>query len=116
MENTVFLWRHKNGPFKKKKGYRLHQVVGDGFGGRDAGRIIKAVTHGGPALCRLLSRPVPQPISFLPRTTISKGDSILPILQRRKPRLSQIQQLCQGHRAKEAIEAGSEPNLTLQTY
>ena len=42
------------------------------------------------ALCGLLSRPVPQPISFKLTTTVSEGESILPILQRRKPRLGEI--------------------------
>lgn len=111
MEDTVFSWR----PLKKK-GHGVHRAVGDGFGGRDAGMmIIKATTCWGPAPCWLLSRHVPQPISFL-STTISKGDRILPTRQRRKPRLSQIQELCQGHRAKEATEAGFKPKLTLRTY
>ena len=104
-------------------GHRLHWAVGDGVGGRDAGKIEKSHYSPRTALCGLMSRPVPQPISFIKvsfhlyyyagqhfffftkvsfhlyyyaiisfklTTTVSEGESILPILQRRKPRLGEI--------------------------
>lgn len=68
----------------------MHWAVGDGVGGRDAGKIENSHHSPRTALCGLLSRPVPQPISFKLTTTVSEGESILPILQRRKPRLGEI--------------------------
>ena len=53
---------------KKKKmgwGHRLHWAVGDGVGGRDAGKTEKSHYSPRTALCGLMSRPVPQPISFI---------------------------------------------------
>lgn len=68
----------------------MHWAVGGGVGGRDAERIGKSHHSRRTALCELLSRPVPQPVSFYLTTTVSEGKSILPIVQRRKPRLGEI--------------------------
>ena len=46
-------------------GHRLHWAVGDGVGGRDAGKTEKSHYSPRTALCGLMSRPVPQPISFI---------------------------------------------------